>query len=156
MNDFISDLFFTLFCLIRCGINMSDSLSPSGSDLVIDDDDLDSISVTKEDLSKAEANCGLSTEGKVLARPALSVPPKFKFGAVAGTSFPLSSRPPVAGSRMSSADPRTKFKPTGFLGLNTASTAYNNVDNNFNLKRTVQNSAGSSSFVQQKQQQPIQ
>jgi len=137
---------------------MSDSLSPSSCDLVIDDDDLDSISVTKEDLSKAEANCGISTVGKVLARPALTVPPKstFKFGAVAGTSFPPSSRPPDTGSRMSSSDPRTKFKPTGFLGLNTASTANINVDNNFNLKRTVQNSAGSSSFVQQNQQQPIQ
>jgi len=130
---------------------MSDSLSPSGSDLVIDDDDLDSISVTKEDLSKAEAKCGLSTGGQVLARPALSVaPPKFtfKFGAAAGTSFP-GSRPPTTVSRMSSADPRTKFKPSGFLSLNTASACNNNVDNNFNLKRTVQNSAGSSSFVQQ-------
>ena len=33
---------------------MSDSLSPSGSDLIIDDEDLDSVSVTKEDLSEAE------------------------------------------------------------------------------------------------------
>ena len=32
----------------------SDSLSPSGSDLIIDDEDLDSVSVTKEDLSEAE------------------------------------------------------------------------------------------------------
>ena len=86
----------------------------------------------------------------------LSLSSSWQIGALAGTSFSPSSRPPVTGSRMSSADPRTKFKPTGFLGLNTASTANNNVDINFNLKRTVQNSARSSSFVQQKQQQPIQ
>ena len=39
---------------------MSDSLSPSGSDLIIDDEDLDSVPMAKEDLLEAEAKCGLA------------------------------------------------------------------------------------------------
>ena len=139
---------------------MSDSLSPSGSDLIIDDEDLDSVSVTKEDLSEAEAKCGLATGGRVIARPGLvlqtekSTPHSkstFKFGGV-GNVFP---NIPV-GPKVSSADPRTKYKPSGLLSLNKdAPPDYNNVDNNFNIMRTVQNSSGSSSFVKQQQQPDI-
>jgi len=52
---------------------MSNSLSP-GSDLVIDDDDLE---ITMEDLSKAEAECFAGPSGgQVLARPTISaIPP---------------------------------------------------------------------------------
>jgi hypothetical protein len=136
---------------------MSDSLSPSGSDLIIDDEDLDSVSVTKEDLSEAEAKCGLATGGRVIARPGLvshsekSTPlPKstFKFGGVANVFPNIQSGPKV-----SSADPRTKYKPSGLLSLtNDSPPDNNNADNNFNIKRTVQNSSGSSSFI--KHQQP--
>ena len=75
---------------------MCDSLSPSGSDLIIDDEEFDIVSLTKEDLSEAEAKCGLAAGGRVIARPGLvchsekSTPPPesiFKFGGVANV-FP--------------------------------------------------------------------
>jgi len=134
---------------------MSNSLSPT-SDLVIDDDDLDidKMEVTMEDLSKAEAECS-GSGGKVLARPAMLPPSNqfnnnaFKFGATRTNS---SDHVPVTKSRISSADPRIKYKPSGFLSLNpgaseTANTGdANSYDANFNLKRTVENAKGSSSF----------
>ena len=135
---------------------MSESLSPSGSDLIIDDEDLDSVSLTKEDLSEAEAKCGLATGGRVIARPGLVSHPgpksTFKFGGVVAN---ILTNTPV-GPKWSSADPRTKYKPSGLISLNKdAPPDYNNVDNNFNIKRTVQNSSGSSSFVKQQQQPDI-
>ena len=39
---------------------MSDILSPNVSDLIIDDEDLDSVPMAKEDLLEAEAKCGLA------------------------------------------------------------------------------------------------
>jgi len=160
----------------NCKITMSNSPSPgSDSDLVIDDEDLDRMELTEEDLSKAEAQCGVGTGGfgQVLARAApviLAPPPNatstFKFG---GTSSVFTSPGPVpmlAKNKISSADPRTKFKPSGFLGLNPTLPAIdktavsnihnNNVDVNFNLQRTVPNSAGSTSFFKSSptQEQP--
>lgn len=150
---------------------MSNSPSPgSDSDLVIDDEDLDSMEVTVEDLSKAEAQCGVGIGGlgQVLARPTPVAPPPtnptstFKFG---GSSTVFSGPAPMlAKNKISPADPRTKFKPSGFLSLsprepdinNTAPNVHNNVDVNFNMQRTVQNSAGSTSFFKSSltQEQP--
>jgi len=132
---------------------MSNSLSP-GSDLVIDDDDLE---ITMEDLSRAEAECGASGVGsQVLARPATIPVPKlntFKFGATSSNIYDVI---PLAKHRVSSADPRTKFKPAGFLNLNSEcslpnafSVTMNNsnrIDDDTSLKRTVNNNTGSSSF----------
>jgi len=150
---------------------MSNSLSP-GSDLVIDDDDLE---ITMEDLSKAEAECLAGPSGgKVLARPSISsIPPTmpkpinqaiFKFGA---TSSNISNHIPLVKSRVSSADPRTKFKPsrselmdTNQGGSVTEAFTFSYSNNHingfgagFNLKRTVNNNSGSSSFSSQDQGQ---
>ena len=140
---------------------MSNSLSP-GSDLVIDDDDLE---ITMEDLSRAEAECGASGVGsQVLARPATIADPKlttFKFGANSSNIYDVI---PLAKRRVSSADPRTKFKPAGFLNLNpecslpnTFSVTMNDsnrIDDDTSLKRTVNNNTGSSSFSKHSQELP--
>jgi len=150
---------------------MSNSLSP-GSDLVIDDDDLE---ITMEDLSKAEAECFAGPSGgQVLARPTISaIPPTqpkpidqaiFKFGA---TSSNINNPIPLVKSRVSSADPRTKFKPSksGLLNPNlggsvvTEAFSFTNKHNSgfsdeLNLKRTVNNNSGSSSFSRQDQELP--
>jgi len=149
---------------------MSNSLS-SGSDLVIDDDDLE---LTMEDLSIVEAECfaGLSG-GQVLAQPTISaISPTqqkpfnqalYKFGAI---SSKIKTRIPIVNSRVSSADPRTKIKPpkSGFLNLNPGGSAKdaisftknhsNGIDDEFILKRTVNNNPGSSSFSRQDQKLP--
>jgi len=150
---------------------MSNSLSP-GSDLVIDDDDLE---ITMEDLSKAEAECFAGPSGgQVLARPTISaIPPTqpkpidqaiFKFGA---TSSNINNPIPLIKSRVSSADPRTKFKPSksGLVNPNlggsvvTEAFSFTNKHNSglsdeLNLKRTVNNNSGSSSFSRQDQELP--
>ena len=132
---------------------MSNSLSP-GSDLVIDDDDLE---ITMEDLSRAEAECGASGVGsQVLARPAAVAVPNlatFKFGATSSNIYDVL---PLAKRRVSSADPRTKFKPAGFLNLNSECSLpnafsvtmndSNRIDDDTSFKRTVNNNTGSSSF----------
>jgi len=150
---------------------MSNSLSP-GSDLVIDDEDLE---LTMEDLSKAEAECLAGPSGgQVLARPTVPAKPStqpkpinqvtFTFGATSSniTNIPLEK------SRVSPADPRTKFKPSrsgsGLLNLNPGGSATNNFsftknhnngfEGSFNLVRTVNNNSGSSSFSSQDQRMP--
>jgi len=138
---------------------MSNSLSPSHSDdLIIDDDeDLDSISVTMQDLTTDEDKYGspsTPTPGQVIARPGFLPHPQS--GTQASNGNPRFS----TGSKISVADPRTKFKPTGFLCLDQSedknnsnvaalSQINNNVDTNFNIKRTVQNYSGASSFAKQ-------
>jgi len=151
---------------------MSNSLSP-GSDLVIDDDDLE---ITMEDLSRAEAECLAGPSGgKVLARPTIAAKPPthqpkpsdqatFKFGA---TSSNIYDHIPLVKSRVSPADPRTKFKPSGsvLLNLNPGGSVINTFsftkkhdkgfDGDFNLKRTVNNNNSvSSSFRSQDQELP--
>jgi len=154
---------------------MSNSLSP-GSDLVIDDDDLE---ITMEDLSRTEAECFAGPSGgKVLARPTISAKPPthqpkqsdqatFKFGATSSTIY---DHIPVVKSRVSPADPRTKFKPSssgsGLLNLNPGGSVANTFsltkkhdkgfDGDFNLKRTVNNNNNSvsSSFRSQDQESP--
>jgi len=143
----------------------------SGSDLVIDDDDLE---ITMEDLSKAEAECFAGPSGgQVLARPTISAIPltqqkpinqaTFQFGA---TSSSINNHIPLVNSRVSSADPRRKFKPSrsGFSNLNLGGSAtdafsftkkhISGVDVNINLKRTVNNNSGSSSFSKLDQESP--
>merc|ERR1719508_259623 len=131
---------------------MSDSLSPSGSDLIMDDGDLNNMS--------AEAKCGLipggeekETRGRITFVSKLSTPVSqtaFKFGSpVRG----LVSNNPV-GSKISVADPRTKYKPSGFLSLEKSNdvapikekTNRDRKVDHLNIKRTVQNSFGTSSF----------
>merc|ERR1719508_328337 len=131
---------------------MSDSLSPSGSDLIMDDGDLNNMS--------AEAKCGLipggdekETRGRITFVSKLSAPDSqtaFKFGSpVRG----LVSNNPV-GSKISVADPRTKYKPSGFLSLEKSNDVAPikekpNRDrkmDHLDIKRTVQNSFGTSSF----------
>jgi len=172
---------------------MSNSPSPPGSDLVIDDEDLDidSMEVTMEDLTKAEVECGVGVaEGKVLARPAVfphvhhpitniaavqslnhttpihpltaqfqpAITP-FKFGA---TRTNTSETPATSKARISSADPRTKFKPSGFLSLNpgdsdlapTFNNSMNSFDANHNLKKTLNITAGSSILGKQVKKLP--
>jgi len=136
---------------------MSDSLSPSHSDdLIIDDEDLDRISVTMQDLTTDEdkhESHNTTTSGQLIARPGFLPHSQSLTQASNGKSRFL------AGSKISVADPRTKFKPTGFISFDKSDdtnnsnvadlTQINNMDNNYNIKRTVQNYSGASSFVKQ-------
>eukprot|EP00092_Neocalanus_flemingeri_P019634 GFUD01021266.1.p1 GENE.GFUD01021266.1~~GFUD01021266.1.p1 ORF type:complete len:491 (+),score=154.88 GFUD01021266.1:88-1560(+) len=136
---------------------MSDSLSPSGScsNLVIDDDDLDSVSVTNEDLSAAEAKCGLvvSDQVEMINKPETAFKPYvFSFGKVIDKTKEMSITP-LGGSKSShGGDPRTRYKPN-FPSLIAAketasgnSTATGSKPTMLNIKRTFPNAFGNTSF----------
>eukprot|EP00092_Neocalanus_flemingeri_P031090 GFUD01033770.1.p1 GENE.GFUD01033770.1~~GFUD01033770.1.p1 ORF type:complete len:487 (+),score=160.20 GFUD01033770.1:66-1526(+) len=132
---------------------MSDSLSPpsSCSNLVIDDDDLDSVSVTNEDLSAAEAKCGLvvSDRVEIINKPVTA----FSFGKLIDKTKEMSITP-LGGSKGShGGDPRTRFKPSNFPSLIAAketssgnSTVSDSKPTILNKKLTLPNAFGNSSF----------
>eukprot|EP00092_Neocalanus_flemingeri_P019636 GFUD01021268.1.p1 GENE.GFUD01021268.1~~GFUD01021268.1.p1 ORF type:complete len:496 (+),score=153.04 GFUD01021268.1:85-1572(+) len=136
---------------------MSDSLSPpsSCSNLVIDDDDLDSIFVTNEDLSAAEKKCGLvvSDQVETINKPETAFKPYvFSFGKVIDKTKEMSITP-LGGSKSShGGDPRTRYKPN-FPSLIAAketasgnSTATGSKPTMLNIKRTFPNTFGNTSF----------
>eukprot|EP00092_Neocalanus_flemingeri_P019635 GFUD01021267.1.p1 GENE.GFUD01021267.1~~GFUD01021267.1.p1 ORF type:complete len:491 (+),score=165.32 GFUD01021267.1:85-1557(+) len=132
---------------------MSDSLSPpsSCSNLVIDDDDLDSIFVTNEDLSAAEKKCGLvvSDRVEIINKPVTA----FSFGKVIDKTKEMSITP-LGGSKGShGGDPRTRYKPSNFPSLIAAketssgnSTVSDRKPTIINKKLTLPNAFGNSSF----------
>lgn len=105
---------------------ISDNLSLSVRDLIIDDEDLDSVLVAKDDFLEAEAMCGLAAGWRVLARPGLVL----LWCKVTNVFASIQS-----GSKMSSADPRNVYKQFGILSLkkDTPPPEYGNVDSNFNF-----------------------